>query len=532
MKIRLLLLLLLPFTALGQAPLDSTLLPIIWIHTNGGTIVNEPKILADMGIIDNGPGMYNHWGDSANNYDGKIGIEYRGSSSQFLFDKKNFGIELWKTLEQDTSLSLLGLPAEEDWVLHGPYSDKTLMRNALTFKLWEASGHYGSRTRYVELVVNNDYRGVYVLMEKIKRDKHRVAISKLNPDENSGDDLTGGYIVKLDKYDGNNSGEGWESPFEPPGGIGQPVAFQYDYPKIARITNQQKSYIRDFVTDFETALAGPDFRDPVEGYRAYIHVNTFIDFAIINEVNRNVDGYRLSTFLYKDKDSVDPKMSIGPIWDFNLAWGNANYCEGDRTEGWAWDFNTYCNEDTWLIPFWWSRLLLDQEYTSQFVTRWNELRTDEYSTPRIHELIDSIALVLEKPQQRNFQRWPVLGEWVWPNSFVGDSYAAEIQHLKSWLTSRMLWLDTHINELPVVTDVPMPNPSIRLYPNPVADQLTVSGLEDGTLVSIVDVHGRKLSSLTARGHTLTFDVTGVRKGLYVVVVQTRSGLIWSKKFIR
>jgi len=332
--------LILPLYAFSQVTLDSTLLPIISINTNGGTIVDEPKILATMGIIDNGPGNFNHMGDPFNDYDGNIGIEFRGSSSQF-FDKKNYGIELWKSFRVDTSLALLGLPKEEDWVLHGPYSDKSLMRNALAFNLWSKTGRYGSRTRFTELVLNNGYKGVYILMEKVKRDSARVNISKLTAIENTGDDLTGGYIVKVDKFDGTNSGDGWSSPFDPPGKVSfdQQVYFQFDYPKGRNITSAQRAYIEKYVTNFETTLAGPEFRNPVTGYQAYIDIDSFVDFAIINEITRNVDGYRLSTFLHKDKDSKGGKLYIGPIWDFNLAFGNADYCQGSNTSGWAWDFN-------------------------------------------------------------------------------------------------------------------------------------------------------------------------------------------------
>ena len=288
---------LLPFQGIAQTFTESTL-PIIRIDTEGNTIVDEPKVLAKMGIIDNGPGNINRPGDPPNDYDGSIGIEFRGSSSQALFDKKNYGIELRKVGEQDTSLSLLGMPAEEDWVLHGPYSDKSLMRNVLTFHLWTATGRYGSRTRYVELLLNNDYKGVYVLMEKIKRDGGRVDIARLEEDENSGDDLTGGYIIKLDKFDGGNSGAGFSSTYDPPGKVReeQQIYFQYDYPRGDRITPAQESYIQSYVQAFEDALFGSNFLDPVTGYKAYADMASFVDYAIMNEITRNVDGYRLSTF--------------------------------------------------------------------------------------------------------------------------------------------------------------------------------------------------------------------------------------------
>ena len=194
----------------AQVNLNSSNLPIVIINTNGNAIPDEPKVHAWMAIIDNGPEQRNNITDNANDYDGDIGIELHGSSSQ-SFEKKSYGIELRTPSDQDSATSILGMPKEEDWILHGPYSDKSLMRNALTYHIGRALGWYASRTRFCEVVINNDYKGVYVMAEKIKRDKNRVDISKLNPDEISGDDLTGGYIIKIDKFDGNNSGLGFES---------------------------------------------------------------------------------------------------------------------------------------------------------------------------------------------------------------------------------------------------------------------------------------------------------------------------------
>jgi len=201
----------------SQVILDSTRLPLIIVETDGNrSIPDEPKIDASMRVIDNGSGNYNKPDDPANDYDGRIGIELRGSSSQFLFDKKNYGIETRTAANQDTSVSLLGLPVEEDWVFHGPFSDKTLMRNMLAFKLAESFDTYASKFKPFELILNGDYKGVYILMERVKRDNDRIDIARLEEDENSGDALTGGYIIKVDKFDGNNSGFGFESQYRPP----------------------------------------------------------------------------------------------------------------------------------------------------------------------------------------------------------------------------------------------------------------------------------------------------------------------------
>lgn len=450
---------------------SSSNLPIIKIDTKGRSIPDEPKINANIGIIDNGPGANNHVDDPFTDYNGPIGIEMRGSSSQALFPKKQYAVELWTESGMDTAASILGLPIEEDWVLGAPYSDKSLIRNHLTYKLGEDLGWYAPRTRMVEFYLNEYYQGVYMLTEKIKRDENRINISKLNPDENSGDDLTGGYIVKLDKYDGSTSGFGWDSPIPPPGRTqNQVIHFQYHYPKEHEITNEQSKYVQSLVTEFEQALNGPKFRDPRVGYRKYINVESFIDFSIINELSKNVDGYRLSTFLYKDRGSKDGLIYLGPIWDFNLAFGNANYCEGGETWGWAWDFNNTCSGDHWLVPFWWKRLLKDANYVSQLQDRWTELRQGIFSNKNIMTHIDSMALVLDESQKRNYNKWPILNEWIWPNNYVGGTYANEISYLKSWTNNRLSWLDTNIANLKLITDLdenlPEADKLVLIYPNP------------------------------------------------------------------
>lgn len=182
-------------------------LPIVLINTNGETIVDDPKIMGDMAIIDNGPGVMNSIKDTPNDYNGKIGIEIRGSSSQ-MFPKKQYGIELWDEEGEGIDASILGMPEEEDWVLFAPYNDKALIRDALAYKLGRDMGQYASRQRFCEVLLNGEYMGVFVFFEKVKRDGERVDIAKLDPDEVNGDDLTGGYIFKIDKFTGSG-GDGW-----------------------------------------------------------------------------------------------------------------------------------------------------------------------------------------------------------------------------------------------------------------------------------------------------------------------------------
>ncbi len=459
-----------PVTSWFREPLDfnSSNLPIIKINTTQ-SIPDEPKVPATMGIIDHGPGLTNHKDDAFTGYNGNIGIEIRGSSSQ-MFPKKQYAVELWTEAGQDTSASILGLPSEEDWILYAPYSDKSLLRNVLAYKFSRDLGWYAPRTRLVELYIDEQYTGVYVFTEKIKRDINRVNISKLNPDENSGDDLTGGYIVKIDKFDGATQGLGWDSPFRPPNTSGNSVIhFQFHYPKEDEITFEQANYIETFITDFEESLAGPFWGHSEFGYRNYINVESFIDFAIVNEITKNVDGYRLSTFMYKDKESIDGKLYLGPVWDFNLGFGNADYCEGGKTYGWAWDFNKVCGGDYWNVPFWWEKLMHDQEFKMQFKSRWQEVRSGKLSNENIMNYIDSVVTVLDQPQQRNFERWPILNDYIWPNNYVGGSYSNEVRYLKNWIENRLHWLDTQINAFEMITSVEnerLENKEITVFPNP------------------------------------------------------------------
>lgn len=406
-------------------------LPLVFIDTNNRLIPDEPKLNATMGIVWNGAGQKNSTNDSFNHYDGKIGIEIRGSSSQ-MFPKKGYGFETRDALNQDMDVSLLGMPEEEDWILHGPYSDKSLIRNSLIFCLASQFGVYTPRTRQVELFLNNQYQGVYVLMEKIKRDKNRVSISKLSEKDVAGEALSGGYIVKIDKTTGN-SGEGWWSDYQ---NVNRSKTYyQFHYPKYDEILDVQKQYITNYIAAFESAVNNKDF-SAENGYPSFIDVDSFFDFILLNELSKNIDGYRLSTFLYKDKNE---KMQAGPIWDFNLAFGNANYNDGFSTT----NLQIYADlpHDEWANPFWWSGLFGDVHFANGLKCRWQDLRKNELSNQRIEFVSDSLVNEMGEAIQRNFTRWPVLGVEVWPNYYVGATHADEINWMKNWIRDRVKWLD-------------------------------------------------------------------------------------------
>ncbi len=412
------------------------------VDTDGVAIVDEPKIQAQVVISKAG----------VVSYQGNIGIEFRGASSQ-SFPKKSYGVETWDENGEDINVALLGFPEEEDWIFYGPYSDKSLLRNILIYDLSRDINRYASRCLFVELTINNIFQGVYIFMEKLKRDKERIDINKLKEDENSGEDLTGGYILKIDKTAGSNLGDGYNelnsfvSQYAPQKSTnGQKINFLYEYPKAENITSQQKTYISSYIANFENSLASNNFTDVDLGYAAYIDIPSFIDFFLLNELSNNVDGYRLSTFMHKDKNE---KLKMGPIWDFNLAFGNADYCGGGNTDLWAYKFNERCSGDFWQVPFWWERLLQDPVFVSQLKERWNTLRGGAFAEESILAKIDGYTNVLNKAGaiDSNFKTWNILGSYIWPNNFVGNTYSEENDYLKDWIRNRLTWMDKAIEEL-------------------------------------------------------------------------------------
>jgi len=480
-------------------PFSSSNLPIVVINTSGASIPDDPKVTTDMGIIYNGPGAMNHLSDPFNNYNGKIGIETRGSSSQ-MFPKKSFGLETRTAAGQDTSVPLLQMPKESDWVLSASYSDKSLMNNVLAYKLYRDFGGYAPATRYVELVLNGQYQGVYVLMEKIKRDSARVDISRLTDNDTAGSALTGGYILKIDKQTGSGGG-GFLSGYAPlVSSGGQTIFYQFEYPADDEIHPKQAQYIERFVDSFEYSLKYLSLYDTTSGWRHYADAASFVRYFILNELSKNVDGYRISTYLYKTKDTKGNKLYIGPPWDYDIAFANADYCGGNRDTGWAFRFGWECANDYWQVPFWWERYLQDTVFRNELQCTWQQLRNTVLDTTNLFGWIDSTADYLDTAQARNFEAWPVLGLYVWPNPApVPATYAGEVAELKSWLRRRITWLDTHIPGTcqPPVTGIAGATSAadLAVFPNPFSNQMWLQIPEAGRYtVSLSGMDGRKLYS--------------------------------------
>jgi hypothetical protein len=419
-------------------------LPIIIINTYGVEIPDEPKITGQMGIIDNGPGILNNQYDPPNDYNGFIGIEVRGQSSQ-MFPKKSYGFETRDEQGENLNVPLLGMPEENDWILYAPYSDKSMLRNFITFYMGSKLDPYCTRMAYCEVIVNNDYKGVYILMEKIKKDENRVNIATLKPEDISGDELTGGYIVKVDKIDpGFIYGvDGWKSIPTPPYPNAMNITFQYYYPEAEDLVPQQANYIKNYITIAENSLTGSNFNDPDDGYNKYFNTGSFVDQMILCEISKEVDKYRYSTYFYKEKDSDGGKLFAGPAWDFNLGYSNVDYWPpGNSYTGWIYNL---VENNPWSIMFWWKRLMEDTYYRNLLKTRWHYLRQNELSNNNLEYTIDSVVNYIDEAQQRNYVRWPILGQYVWPNyNWQGNDYGDEVEFFETWFFNRLSWIDANI----------------------------------------------------------------------------------------
>lgn len=503
----------------------SSNLPIVIIDTYGQEIPDDPKLMVGMKIIDNASGERNYLTDTPV-HDGFAGIELRGSSSQ-QFPKKSFGFETWDSNGEELDVSLLGMPEETDWILNANYTDKTLMRNTLAYRLSQEMGHYATRHKYVEVVLNGNYHGVYIFSEKIKRDGDRVDIAKLTNTMNSGDPLTGGYIFKIDKQTGSG-GDGWISDYPPPAHpSGQTIFFQYEYPKSDVITPQQKEYISSYMDTFEGALAGPFFDDPENGWRKYAVESTFIDYFIVNEISKNVDGYRLSTFIHKERESLGGKLRLGPVWDYDLGFRNADYCAGDVVTGWAYQFP--CQYDYWQVPFWWQRLLQDSLFADHLKCRWENLRINKLTNAWFENYVDSLATLLDEGQQRNFIKWPILGIYVWPNPQpIPATYAGEIDALKSYLNSRLAWLDQNMPGYCNPTSMEEKNTEkvkLTLYPSPANESVTIKTTQifDSPLqISLIDLTGSVVATFEGSKYRIA-------EGSYELNVQHLPAGLWLLK---
>jgi CotH kinase protein len=517
-------------------------LPILQINTQGATIVDEPKILAKFSLYDRKDGQLNQLIDKPA-FSFWAGIEYRGSSSQgdwyFLpgLVKKPYGFEIWtdSLAMQSTKLSLVQLPAESDWVLNASYNDRTFLRDVLAQHLSGLMGLKNSKIRYVEVVLNDAYQGIYILMEKIKQGGNRLDIADLTSIDNAGDDVTGGYLVKIDKTTGATS-RGWNSAYISGKGSNKGY-FQIEYPKKENITSQQFNYIKNYVDSFEKSLQEENPLKVSTTYRSMMDMPSFVNYFILNELSRNVDGYRLSTYFYKDKDSKGGKLTMGPAWDYNLSFGNADYYDGYLPQGWVYNKLelTEGTPDYFQTPFWWGKLMKDSVFVNSVKRRWSSLRKTSLSPQTIFKFMDSTTVALKEPMQRNFGRFPLYGKKVWPNYFVGQNANDELFWMQNWISARINWLDAAIAKLDATIVLGQEEePAIRAFPNPAGQMINLEfplQEEVNLRLELFDLLGRVVLSRPLGHHNkgpviIPLDISTLVPGRYVITILKDNELLY------
>ncbi|MBT7311526.1 T9SS type A sorting domain-containing protein [bacterium] len=405
MKLLTIILLLISSTLAAQVDFTSSNLPIILIETDGQAIPDTMDINVVMKIIDNGAGNRNYITDSAIEYD--IGIQTRGNSSQYYFPKKQYGIDT------GNNISIFGMPPEHAWVLQAPYSDKTFMRNVLVYQLATDMGYWAPRTQYCEVILNGNYDGLYVFMERVTQSTSRINLEPpTDPDWGFLAEATHESHLKDDDiYFGTQYVDRF---------------WVIKYPNAEDITTEKLNYITDKVTTFDTALYSSSLPD----YQDQFDMASFCDVITLNGLTRNVDFFLSSTFINSNYGDV---LHLGPVWDFNIAFGNCNYFNSWETAGWVMDIQL------WAAPLVFNPTHNLQEHLS---LNWSRQRNNTITASKIDALIDGYAELIQESQERDFQRWPRLGDYVWPNYFIGETWNEEVEWMRSWIHDRLAWLDT------------------------------------------------------------------------------------------
>lgn len=468
-------------------------LPIVFIDTKNKCLdqnVTE-KIPATMSVLD---AATNNVADSAKGTHYDIGIKVRGQSSA-KFPKPGYSVEVRDEKGEGMDVSMFGLPPGDDWVFHGPYVDKSLMRNALAHWLFRQAGHYSPRSRHFDLYINGVYRGVYVLLEKIKRGKYRVNVSKLKETDVAGDSVTGGYIWAFDKTGTNTGGMGMEDINKEGFSTADGLNVIMHYPKKENLQTQQQAYLKKYLEDLENLFKNGKNGS---GYENYVDMTSALDYVLHEEVTNNSDSYWCSFFLHKPKDSKGGKVTLGPAWDFNLAMSNGGGMGSTTTDGWQIEnpqkqgqggmmmMGGGLKAPNWLIGMW-----KDSHYQSELKKRWAELRSGVWHTKTMDVYLDSMKAYLTKAADRNFKRWPNLGQgsgqgdpdpepmkycnqsqggqnqnpWgMWGGGGGGitmggnnaNTWDGEFEHLRKKMKERMAWMDRQLGftepAQPIVTE--------------------------------------------------------------------------------
>jgi hypothetical protein len=372
----------------------------------------------------------------------RAGFHLRGQSSAD-FEKAPYRLELRDNADEDADHPLLGMPADSDWVLRGPFPDKTLIRDALAYSLGGDLGLRAPRFAFVELYLNldshpmaaDDYQGVYLLAETIKRSQDRLDLAKLHETDLTAPAVSGGYILQFNMMVAEPPLlQCTTLPGQPPDSCWTDL--EVVEPK--ELAPQQQAWITNYIQKFHNALHSADPANPKTGYPAYIDVDSFVNRIIHDELSRPDDAYVRSTHFYKDRDG---KLFAGPLWDYDLGYGAFAGFTGGASAVQGWQFQPVSGSNS--TTDWFLKLMADPEFSQRVEARWRQLRKGVLSNQQLDARITALAEPLSDAASRNFERWPILGTsrvGTFPTQ-VTQTWNEQLRLLRDYLTRRMAWLD-------------------------------------------------------------------------------------------
>lgn len=314
-------------------------------------------------------------------------------------------------LKFDEKTEMLGMPEDKKWIFLAEYSDKTLLRNKISFEMGYLSNlDWTPQSVFTEVVVNGEYSGTYHISQKVEESNHRVQL---------GDE---GYLLEIDQLER----------LDPDDVYFRTDAFLINIKEPDTEYNSAEfNYAKDLINKFEMTLMGTQFKDPNNGYAKYIDVDSFIDWYLISEITKNQDSRSFSSIFLNVKPGE--KIKMGPLWDFDLAFGNVNYSECEHPTGF------------WVKHHdWYARLFEDEDFVQKVQARFLYFRENQ---DFILDKIDQYAEILQYSQFENDKKWDLFGNYVWPNPVVFNSHQEEVDHLKNWYIQRMNWLDQAFKDL-------------------------------------------------------------------------------------
>lgn len=392
-------------------------IPTVKIVTDGGKGIYDKKNYVPGSITVEDP---DRMCSNVELFTARMGIRGRGNST-WSWPKKPWKVKL------DEKASLLGMPNDKEWALLANYGDRTLLRNITAMRLSEICGFSWTPRMYsVEVYLNGAYQGLYTLCEHKKVSKDRVNIELVTENDNTGDAITGGYYLEIEEQQDETTC--WWT------GMGVPMMFS----DPEEPTDAQYAYVKGYIDEFEKALNRKDFKKAYE----YIDIQSFINYYIVQEITKNVDGnLRKSSFITKERGK---KMEMYHLWDFDLTLGNCGYFPWEVGNGpenfWI---KNYRSNSTYGGGWYWN-LFQDPEFVDAVQQRWNELFPQLQTIP---QFIDNQALLIEDARINNFQKWKITESVDWVMFPSLGSYEKELDYLKTFYTERVEWLNTEINKL-------------------------------------------------------------------------------------